>query len=95
VQTATEDRWAVLADTVSWLINEDYINASGGHPAENVTLSGKGLAALSAIPEGLKEPVGTKLTEAADKGWRSGMAPIGELVGSIIGSAVKSIGSGG
>jgi hypothetical protein len=85
---------AVMADTLSWLANEDYLNASGAHPAENVTLSVKGLVAMNAVPEGLKEPVGTRLTDVADKGSQSGLASIGDLIGGIIGGTAKSLASG-
>jgi hypothetical protein len=84
----------VIAYTISWLNVENYINSSGSHPAEHVTLSVKGLAALNAVPAGLKESIGATLTDAADKGWRSGMGPIGDLIGGIIGGAAKSMGSG-
>jgi hypothetical protein len=59
-----------------------------------VTLSVKGLAALNAIPDGLKESVGSELTKAADKGWGSGLGSIGDLIGGIIGGATKSMASG-
>lgn len=84
----------VVAYTISWLNVENYIRASGAHPAERVALTTKGLAALNAVPPGLGRSVGSELTDKAEKGWRADFNPIGDLIGGIIGGATKSLTSG-
>jgi hypothetical protein len=83
----------VSAYTISWLNVENYINAAGTHPSEQVTLSVRGLAALNAVPQGLGHSIGSELTEKADKGWRSDYGALGDLVGGIIGGVTKSMAS--
>jgi hypothetical protein len=39
-----------IANTIGWLNHQGYTFADGGHPAEHVILSEKGLAALNAVP---------------------------------------------
>lgn len=51
----------VLAHTISWLVSQNYMVASGARPAERVALSDKGLAALNAIPSRLEGTVGAEL----------------------------------
>jgi hypothetical protein len=84
----------VMAYTISWLNVENYIHASGSHPAENVTLTTKGLSALNAMPPGLGQSVGSELADKAEKGWRADFNSIGDLIGGIIGGATKSLTSG-
>jgi hypothetical protein len=81
----------MLAYTLSWLVDQGYVSAPGAHPAERITLSEKGLAALNAIPSGLKQTIGSKLTEAAADTSSPGVAnKIAELMGSFAGSFTRS-----
>jgi hypothetical protein len=54
----------VFAGTLGWLKHENYIASFGVHPAERVMLTGKGLAALNATPDGLSATVGSSLVTA-------------------------------
>jgi hypothetical protein len=82
---------AVLNNTIDWLSAEGFVKSSGTHPAEGVTLSAKGLAALNAVPDGLNETIGATLAEVAERGWRRGLNPIGDLIGRIIGGANNGV----
>jgi hypothetical protein len=84
----------MLAYTISWLTAEEYTRAAGGHPAERVTLTSKGLAAMSAIPSGLKQTLGTELSKATEQGSTSNLAGIGDLIGGFFGGFTKSMSSG-
>ena len=66
---------------------ESFVKFSGTHPA----LSAKGLAALNAVPDSLNETIGATLTEVAERGWRRGLNPIGDLIGGIIGGANNGV----
>jgi hypothetical protein len=77
----------VMAYTFAWLASQNYIVASGSHPAERVVLSDKGLAALNAVPEKLSGSIGSQLVTKARSGNWGG---IGDLVGSVLGSAAGS-----
>jgi hypothetical protein len=50
----------MLAYTIAWLSAQNYTLASGAHPAERVTLTDKGLAALNRMPQGLTGTVGRR-----------------------------------
>ena len=80
-----------IANTLGWLNHQGYTFASGGHPAERVTLTENGLAALNAVPQGLSVTVGSSVVNAttAAPNWSS----VGDLVGGVIGGFTKSIGS--
>jgi hypothetical protein len=80
----------VFAGTLGWLKHENYIVSFGGHPAERVMLTEKGLGALNAIPEGLSATVGSSLVTATSEGTRD-LSKIGDLVGGLIGGFTKSI----
>jgi hypothetical protein len=54
----------MLAYTIAWLSAQNYALASGSHPAERVTLTDKGLAALNRMPKGLATTVGSELVKA-------------------------------
>jgi len=83
----------MLAYTNNWLAFEGYIHVSGSHPAERVTLTEKGLAAMKAVPAGLKDSLGSELRKATERGaFNAGS--IGDLVGGVIGGAIKSLSSG-
>lgn len=81
----------MIAYTNSWLVAEDYIRCAGAHPAERVTLSTKGLAAMNAVPVGLKQTIGTTLSTAVEG---SNHAKIGDLIGGIFGGFTKSMAGG-
>lgn len=83
----------MLAHTIAWLNSEDFIRASGGHPAAHVLLTTKGLAAMSARPAGLEETLGTELTNAAGSGSNLNLSGIGEMVGSFFGGLIKTLSS--
>ena len=78
-----------IANTLGWLNHQGYTFASGGHPAERVTLTEKGLAALNAVPQGLSVTVGSSVVNAttAAPNWSS----VGDLVGGVIGGFTKSM----
>jgi hypothetical protein len=86
----------MLAHTIGWLNNEDYIRAYGAHPSKRVVLTTKGLSVMNAIPSGLKEPLGTELTRAVEQHRDSkfDLGRVGDLMGGFFGGLVKSIGSG-
>lgn len=81
----------VLAHTISWLSSEGYIASSGAHPAERVYLTTKGLAALSAVPEGLSATVGTALIKVQKEGDRRDWSKVGDLIGGLIGGYQKTM----
>src|SRR5262245_46942787 len=86
----------ILAFTLSWLQDEDYIKGSNhpGHASwQKLVLSEKGLRALNAVPPSLGEPLGSHLRNLSDppsKG-RSGVSQIADAVGSFIGGFTKSM----
>jgi hypothetical protein len=84
----------LLAHTVSWLSVEDYTRAAGAHPGERVMLTTKGLAAMSAVPSGLKESLGTELKKAVEKGSSLNYGAIGDLVGGLFSGFTKGMASG-
>jgi hypothetical protein len=78
----------MLAHTLGWLNAEGFIRSAGGHPAEMVTLTHKGLVALNAVPTGLQQSIGTAVVE----GGRAGdLSRIGDLVGGVLGGFTKTI----
>jgi hypothetical protein len=83
----------VLSFTIGWLNAEGFTRAYGTHPAERVSLTTKGLAAMSGVPSGLKEKLGVELTKAAEQAPTSkrDLAAIGELIGGFFGGITKSI----
>ena len=84
----------MLAYTISWLTAEEYTRAAGSHPAERVTLTSKGLAAMNAVPAGLKQSIGAALTKATEQGSQSNHSAIGDLIGVLLGGFTKSMSSG-
>jgi hypothetical protein len=69
----------VLAHTIGWLNHEGYVKAYGSHPAANVLLTAKGLAAMSAVPSGLKDNLGTELRRSVEQPHLD-LSGIGELI---------------
>ena len=86
----------VLAYTIGWLKDEQYIRGYDARPSQNVVLTTKGLAATNAVPSGLKESLGTELMKAVEEGSTSNfdLSRIGDLIGGFFGGLTKSIGSG-
>ena len=84
----------MVAHTIGWLNRERYISAYGGHPAERVVLTTKGLAAMNATPIELNRSVGTELREAAGKAGSMNLSAVGDLIGGVFGGFAKSLGSG-
>jgi hypothetical protein len=82
-----------IADTIGWLNHQNYTHAMGAHPAERVTLSDKGLAALNAVPQGLSATVGSSLVSATNESRRD-WSQVGDLVGGLFGGFTKSFTSG-
>jgi hypothetical protein len=82
----------MMSFTNNWLASEGYIRALGFHAAERVMLTEKGLAAMKVIPDGLKNPLGSELRKAAESGTFNASS-IGDLIGGVIGGALKSLGS--
>jgi hypothetical protein len=83
----------ILAYTIGWLSSQRYTMSHGAHPAERVTLTDKGLAALNRMPEGLTGTVGSELVKAKSETGRRDWSGFGDLVGGIIGGYQKSISS--
>jgi hypothetical protein len=81
----------MMAYTIAWLAAQGYMLSSGAHPAERVTLTDKGLAALNRVPQGLAGTVGSELVKAKSDAGRRDWSGIGDLVGSIIGGYQKSV----
>jgi hypothetical protein len=75
----------MLAHTIGWLNDQEYIKALGGHPAERVILTDRGLKALNAVPTSLGQAIGSALTGEAEKGPACDLSKIGDLVGGILG----------
>jgi hypothetical protein len=90
---------AMLSLTAGWLASEGFIRPFGDHPRSRVGLTSKALAAMNAVPEKLKESLGSQISEAVKDGTsEAGKRKLAELVGSLLGSftgsAAKAIGSG-
>lgn len=81
----------VYAGTLGWLRHENYIASFGGHSAEYVVLTEKGLAALNAVPRGLSTSIGSSLVEASREAGQN-WSGVGDLIGGMIGGLTKSIG---
>jgi hypothetical protein len=83
----------MLSYTIGWLNSEDYIKSHGSFPGERVSLTTKGLAAMNAVPSGLKGNIGVQLIKAVAQTPASGLnlSGIGDLVGGIFGGFTKSI----
>jgi hypothetical protein len=81
--------------TIGWLNMEQYIQ-SFGYPAARVLLTTKGLAAMQAVPSGLKESLGAQLTKVVEQKSTGGvdLSRIGEMVGGFFAGFTKSMGSG-
>jgi hypothetical protein len=78
----------VFVHSLKWLSDEGYVRSAGILPYEQVALTAKGLATLSAIPQGLSTTVGSTLaTNASSRDWSG----VDDLVGGIIGGFSKSI----
>jgi hypothetical protein len=80
----------MLSYTGGWLVQEEYIKSFGAHPSERVILSTKGLIAMNAVPTGLKGPLGTELSKAAD-GPNVNTSAIGDFIGGLFGGFTKSM----
>jgi hypothetical protein len=81
----------MMAYTIAWLAAQRYTMSSGAHPAERVTLTDKGLAALNRMPQGLSGTVGSELVKARSETGRRDWAGIGDLVGGVLGGFTKSV----
>jgi hypothetical protein len=80
----------IMIYTTLWLLDEGYTRTRGSSPAEKVVLTEKGLAAMKAVPAGLKDSLGTELRKATEHGTFN-LGSIGEMVGGVIGGAIKSL----
>jgi hypothetical protein len=84
---------SALKATLTWLARNDYTKITDlNNPWRQITLSDKGLAAMNAIPSGLKQTVGTTIVNAVD--GAPGLSGIGELVGGFTGALIKSVSGG-
>jgi hypothetical protein len=83
----------MLAHTIGWLNDQDYIKAFGSHPSQRVMLTDQGLRAMNAVPSALNQSIGSALKNEADKGASRDLSKIGDFVGGIFGGFAKSIGS--
>ena len=81
-----------MSYTNGWLLDEGYTRSRGSHPAEKAGLTEKGLAAMKAVPAGLTDSLGTELQKATEHGGLN-TGSIGDLVGGVIGGAIKSLSS--
>jgi hypothetical protein len=66
-------------DSIPDSVCEGYIKAFGGHPAKRVMLTEKGLAAMKAVPAGLKDSLAAELRKATEHGAFN-TSSIGELL---------------
>jgi hypothetical protein len=84
-----------LSFTIGWLNAEGFTRAYGTHPAERVSLTTKGLMAMSAVPSRLQATVGGELTKAVEQAPASGpnLSAIGDLIGGVFGGFFKSLSS--
>jgi hypothetical protein len=87
----------VLARTISWLDSEGFIHGAGLLPRQRVVLTAKALSAMSAVPPNLSRPLGSELADAAshassETGKNKIVELVGNFVGSVLGSATKTIG---
>ncbi|MGK2740525.1 hypothetical protein ACSHT0_06485 [Tepidicaulis sp. LMO-SS28] len=75
--------------TMSWLVNEDFIDAQGFDTAamRGAVLTSKGLQILNAVPVALQTQasIGDELKDAVKQGARD---KIKELVGKILGASI-------
>jgi hypothetical protein len=84
----------MLAYTIGWLNDQDYIKAFGSHPSQRVILTDRGFRAMNAVPSALAQSIGSALKNEADKGISRDLGKIGDFVGGMFGGFVKSMGSG-
>jgi hypothetical protein len=84
----------MLAHTIGWLNDQDYIKAFGSHPSQRVVLTDLGLRAMNAIPSALDQSIGSALKNEADKGPSRDMSKIGDFVGGVFGGFTKSMSGG-
>jgi hypothetical protein len=86
---------SALDPTLTWLARNDYIKITDlNNPWRRITLADKGLAAMSLIPSGLKQTVGTTIVNAVEGAPSPGLSGIGDLVGGFMGGLIKSLSSG-
>jgi hypothetical protein len=84
-----------LDSTLTWLARNDYTKITDvQNPWRQITLADKGLAAMSLIPSGLKQTVGTTIVNAVEGPPSPELSRIGDLVGGFMGGLIKSVSSG-
>lgn len=90
----------VFSSTLSWLVEEGFVNPAGINNTERCRLTAKGLAAMNVVPDlggnSIAESLSTSKKLAASDEGRSRIASvIGDFIGSAAGSFTKSVSSGG
>jgi hypothetical protein len=84
---------AMLKSTKQWLQDEGFIRGGDGEGRGQFQLTAKALTAMNATPQGLSEPLGSKLSAAVKAtGSDTRRAVICEVVGQILGAATKGLG---
>ena len=85
-----------INEVTSWLVREGFLHQiiEKGWGTE-YQLTGKALTVLNAMPSGLSQTLGKKLSTAVkDAGTAAGRSVISETVGQIIGAAARSFAGG-
>lgn len=83
----------VFEATARWLHEQHYIQTTyGGNPREHIFLTDKALTAMNVVPPALGRSRGSELVDATKEAkTESGRANLAGLVGTLIGSIIKSI----
>jgi hypothetical protein len=83
--------YRVYINTLDWLLDENFLRKDG----DEFVLSSKALAALQSVPPAVGgQSLGSKVSSTAkDMAGEAGRSAVGELVGQVIGAAIRSMSS--
>ena len=85
----------VAANTLKWLMDNDYIHAAGVLPRDRITLTEKGLAAMMRKSPNSQFPFNEEIeTASTSANTPDGRQRLAEIIGSFIGSAASSFTKG-
>jgi len=78
--------------TARWLLDQRYIQAYGSNARERAVLTDKAFTAMNVVPPTLGRSRGSELVDATKEAKSvSGWAKLVELVGTLIGSVIKTM----